>query len=90
MLGRNLGLLLSLSSSRRPRSLRRYDVAWCLCHHPVALEAYDVLMVLGMSSLSCRSAPDANWNLGLLLLFVVIVITQIFFAQLVPVLVRSE
>ncbi len=90
MLGRNFGLLLSSSPSRRPRSLRRFDVSWCPHHHHVALEAYDVLMVLGMSSLSCRSAPDANWNLGPLLLFVVIVITQIFFARLVPVLVHSE
>jgi hypothetical protein len=45
-------------------------------------------MVPGMSSLSCCSAPDANRNLGLLLLFVVIVITQIFFARMVLVLVR--
>ena len=60
MLGRNLGLLLSPSPSRRPRSLRRFDVSWCLRHHHVALEAYDVLMVLGMSSSLCRSAPDAN------------------------------
>jgi hypothetical protein len=46
-------------------------------------------MVLGMSSLSSHSTPDANRNLGLLLLSVVIVITQIFVARMVLVLVRS-